>query len=34
MTEQENIAKIKQLTNQLMSEKNEHKFAQGVISRA
>ncbi len=31
MSEQENIAKIKQLTNQLMTEKNEHAIAQGVI---
>jgi hypothetical protein len=31
MTEQENIDKIKQLTKQLMAEKNEHAIAQVVI---
>ncbi len=31
MSDPENIDKIKQLTRQLMAEKNEHKLAQGVI---
>jgi hypothetical protein len=31
MSEQENIDKIKQLTKQLMAEKNEHAIAQGVV---